>query len=75
MNITAINVFIEVDGKQCIALIDPEMSSIFMGMLPSFQNITDLDKGAKLSLLPQSVIEPLLETRRAIAAATGSDAK
>lgn len=74
MNITAINVFIEVDGKQCIALIDPQMTGIFMGMLPSFQNIPELDKGPKLSLLPPSVVEPLLETRRAIAAATGGAA-
>lgn len=74
MNITAINVFIEVDGKQCIALIDPQMANIFIGMLPSFQGIAELSKGAKLTLLPQSVIDPLLETRAAIAKATGGAA-
>lgn len=74
MTITAINVFIEIDGKQCIALIDPEMVGMFMGMLPSFQGFTDMSKGAKLTLLPPSAVEPLLETRRAIAAATGGAA-
>lgn len=66
MTITAINVFIEVDGKQHIALIDPQMSSMFIGMLGAFQ------KGQcdRVTLIPlhDDVAEHLLNTRRALLA-------
>lgn len=65
-NITAINVFIEIDGQQCIALIKPEMAHIFMGMLSSFQGSEDPKAGANLSKLPPAAAEHLLATRRAI---------
>lgn len=64
MNITAVNVFIEVDGKQCIALIDPKKVELFVGMLPVAQ--ADGHKNALLHNLPPSVVEPLQRTRVAL---------
>lgn len=65
-NITAINVFIEIDGQQCIAPIKPESANIFMHMLPSFQGNEDPKAGANLSKLPPAAVDHLLATRRAI---------
>lgn len=64
MNITAINVFIEVDGKQCIAFINPEMAEVFVGMLPAMQ--TGQPKHAVLRPLPPSVAAPLEQVRAAL---------
>lgn len=64
MTITAINVFVEVDGKQCIALIDPVMSDLFMGMLGAYQR--GQPNGARLSTLPDSATKHLIATRKAI---------
>ncbi|MCO5339274.1 hypothetical protein [Delftia tsuruhatensis] len=64
MTITAINVFIEMDGKQCIAFINPEMAEVFVGMLPAMQ--TGQPKHAVLRPLPPSVAEPLQQTRAAL---------
>lgn len=58
----AINVFVEVDGKQCIAMIDPAMASAFMHMLPAFQK--GQPEGIRLVALPDEVTEHLLELRR-----------
>lgn len=63
-NVTAINVFIEIDGKHCIALIDPGKAEIFLGMLPAFQH--GEKQSAELVTLPDTVTEHLLNTRRAI---------
>lgn len=64
MTITAINIFVEVDGKQCIALIDPAMANMFMGMLGAYQR--DQPRQANLSVLPDSVTKHLIATRQAI---------
>lgn len=59
---TAINVFVEVDGKQCIAMIDPAMASAFMHMLPAFQK--GQPENIHLIALPDEVTEHLLTLRR-----------
>lgn len=64
MSITAINVFIEIDGKQCAAFISADMADVFVRMLPAMQ--TGQPDGATLHTLPDSVIEPLQRTRRAM---------
>ena len=63
-DITAINVFIEVDGLQCIALIDPEKKDLFMGMLAAFQR--GESSTASLSPLPETAASHLIELRRAL---------
>lgn len=64
MAITAINVFVEVDGQQCLAILDHRMTDLFIGMLGAYQ--TGQPKEARLSKLPDSATEHLLATRRAI---------
>lgn len=65
MNITAINVFVEIDGKQCIAIIDPQMAQMFMGMLGAYQS--GQPDGAQLSILPSEVSRHVIAARQAIA--------
>lgn len=65
-NITAINVFIEVDGKQCIAVIDHQMKDIFLGMLPAYQGRPGPNASINLATLPPAASEHLIECRRAI---------
>lgn len=69
MNVTAINVFVEMDGMQCMAPIDPRMADMFIASLPMFQRSEQANAGVKLVTLPLSVVEPLLETRRAFVSA------
>lgn len=64
MSITAINVFIEMDGKQYIAPIDQEMAGIFMGMLGAYQ--IDQPSGARLVVLHEDIASHLLQLRRAL---------
>ena len=64
MAITAINVFIEVDGKQHIAPIRAEAADLFIGMLGAFQK--DATKGATLIPLHDDVSKHLIATRRAL---------
>lgn len=64
MAITAINVFVEVDGKQCIAVINPAMSGLFIGMLGAYQS--GQPNVARLSTLPDSATKHLIATRKAI---------
>lgn len=64
MTVTAINVFVEVDGQQCLAIIDPAMASSFMHMLPAFQKGQPDD--ARLSALPDEVAEHLIKLRRTL---------
>ncbi|EPD40890.1 MAG TPA: hypothetical protein DDZ62_03350 [Delftia acidovorans] len=64
MNITAINVFIEVDGKQTMAFIGKEQAELFVRMLPSFQD--GQPNAPKLYTLPASVAAPLEKTRAAL---------
>lgn len=49
-NITAISIFIEVDGRLCLAPIAPESAQIFVGMLSSYQS--NPDKGTTLYPIP-----------------------
>lgn len=64
MAITAINVFIEVDGKQHIAPIRADAADLFMGMLGAFQK----DEKHRATLIPlhEDVSEHLIATRRAL---------
>lgn len=62
--ITAINVFIEANGKQYIAIIDPPMADMFVAMLGAYQK--GEQSGTTLTTLPDSVTEHLLKTRQAI---------
>ncbi|TDF24604.1 hypothetical protein EZI45_20940 [Delftia tsuruhatensis] len=64
MNITAINVFIEVDGKQTMAFIGKEQAELFVRMLPSFQD--GQPDAPELYTLPASVAAPLEKTRAAL---------
>lgn len=64
MEVTAINIFVEVNGKQCIAIIDPAMANMFMGMLGAYQR--GQPDVARLSTLPDSVTKHLIATRKAI---------
>ena len=51
--ITSINVYVEIDGQQCIAIIDPQMAQMFMGMLGAYQ--PGQPDGARLTRLPDEV--------------------
>jgi hypothetical protein len=62
--ITAINVFIEANGKQHIAIIDPTMADMFVAMLGAYQKGQQAETA--LITLPDSVTEHLLKTRQAI---------
>lgn len=64
MNITAINVFVEVDGKQHIAFIDGESANLFIGMLGTFQR--GQPKQATIVPLHDDVSKHLIATRRAL---------
>ena len=64
MAITAINVFIEVDGKQYIAPIRADAADLFMGMLGAFQK--DENQRATLIPLHDDVSKHLIATRRAL---------
>ena len=64
MQVTAINVFIEVDGKQCIAFIDADKAELFMGLLGAFQK--DVPKRAVLTPLSPKTTQHLIETRMAL---------
>lgn len=66
MAVTAINVFVEVDGKQYIAVIDAAMAPMFIGMLGAFQK--GQQSAASLIPLHDDVAEHLLNTRRALQA-------
>lgn len=61
MQVTAINVFIEVDGKQCVAFIDADKAELFIGLLGAFQK--DQPKRAVLTPLSPKTSVRLLETR------------
>lgn len=63
--ITAINVFVEIGGMQHIAILDPRMAQIFLGMLGAYQS--GQPNIARLTTLPDDVSEHLLATRRALA--------
>lgn len=64
MTITAINVFVEVDGKQHIAFIDGESANLFIGMLGAFQR--GQPKNATLVPLHDDVSKHLIATRSAL---------
>ena len=62
MTITAINVFVEVDGKQHIAFIDGDSAELFIGMLGAFQR--GQPRNATLVPLHEDVSNQLIATRR-----------
>ena len=64
MNVTAINVFIEIDGKQYIAPVTAESAELFIGMLPAFQS----GKQSSTQLVPlhDDIAKHLLAMRRAL---------
>lgn len=62
-NVTAINVFVEIDGKQYLTPVKAEMASIFIGMLSAYQG---RESEVQLYSLPPAVTGKLLETRAAI---------
>jgi hypothetical protein len=64
VTVTAINVFVEMDGKQHIAVIAGEMAPMFMAMLGAFQK--GQHDGASLIPLHDDVAEHLLNLRRAL---------
>ena len=48
--ITAISVFVEIDGRLCLAPIAPESAQMFVSMLSAYQS--NPDKGATLYPVP-----------------------
>lgn len=54
MNITAINVLIQIDGKEHIALINHEMAEMFVQMLGAFQSSPG--NGTSVIPLPTNVV-------------------
>lgn len=62
--VTAINVFVEIGGKQHIAILDHRMAQTFLGTLGACQS--GHPNGARLTILPDEVSEHLLATRRAL---------
>jgi hypothetical protein len=65
-SVTAINVFIEVDGAQHIAILDPAMAPMFMGMLGACQG--GQPDGPRITKLPPDVASHLIDLRRALLA-------
>lgn len=65
MTVTAINVFVEMDGKQHIAILNPQMAQMFLGMLGAYQS--GQPDGARLTVLPEDVSQHLLAARQALA--------
>lgn len=63
-NITAISLFIEVDGRQYLAALDPDKKDLFMGMLPAFQSGDS--KVARICPLPEQAVPHLLELRQSL---------
>lgn len=63
LGITAVNVFIEINGRQCIAPIKAESVDMFVGMLAAFQGESS---SSELMTLPDSVSRHLIELRKAM---------
>lgn len=63
-NITKISVYIEADGKLCLAPIAAECAEMFVGMLPAFQEGSP--KAAKLLLMPKDVADHVEAAGRAL---------
>lgn len=63
-NIQGIAVYIQIDDRLCLAMIDADKSEMFIGMLPAFQ---DGDKSAKLLYMPESVRVHIEGASRALA--------
>ena len=54
-NITAISIFVEVDGRLCLAPITPESAEIFVSMLSAYQDKPD--QGTTLYPVPDEARE------------------
>lgn len=55
LNITAISVFIEIDGRLCLAPIAPDSAQIFVNMLSAYQS--NPEKGVTLYPVPDEARE------------------
>ena len=62
--ITAVNVFFEIDGKQMMAFINPEVANLFLAMLPAVQ--TNQPKEPQLYEVPAAVAKHLQDARSAL---------
>lgn len=63
-NITKISVYIEADGKVCLAPISAELAPLFLGMLSAFQE--GQPKGATLLVMPGEVAAHVHAAQRAL---------
>lgn len=52
-NIQAIAVYIQVDDRLCLAMIDQDKADLFVGMIPAYQSGDN--KAALLHFMPESV--------------------
>ena len=64
-HVTAISVYLMVDGKLCLAPISPESIHMFVGMLPAFQH--GQPKTAKLIAMPPAVAQHIEAASRTLA--------
>lgn len=64
-HVTAISVYLMVDGQLCLAPISPESVHMFVGMLPAFQH--DQPKTAKLIAMPPAVAQHIEAASRTLA--------
>ena len=65
--VTAVSVFVEVDGSPCLAPIAPEAAQAFLAMLAAFQS--GQPTATNLIRLPESVAKHVRAAGRAIVAA------
>lgn len=63
-HVTAISVYLVVDGKLCMAPISPESATMFVGMLPAFQQ--GQPAAARLIGMPPSVAQHVEAAGRAL---------
>ncbi|MEG0937941.1 MAG: hypothetical protein RSE32_03330 [Comamonas sp.] len=64
--ITAISVFVEFDGRLCLAPIAPESAQIFVSMLSAYQS--NPDKGVTLYPVPDEARECVYQAGQIIGA-------
>lgn len=64
-NVQGIAVYIQIDDRLCLAMIDADKSEMFIGMLPAFQDGDN--KAAKLMYMPESVRVHVAAASRALA--------
>ena len=62
--ITAISVFVEVDGLLCVAPVRPELSALFVGMLSAYQSGDE--KETRLFPVPDDVRQHVFDAGSAL---------